>query len=205
MIVVKKIFNLTKYQRQVIVGTLLGNAHAESQNIGKSFRLKFEQRQSNKAYLFHLHEIFKNCCGSDPYQKTNKNWAFSTLSSTNLSFYGKYFYNTAGTKRIPRNIGRFLTPISLAYWFMDNGSIKSNESKGTILHTHAFSLKEVELIIEALNRKFSIQAAPRKQKEGYQIYISGHSYEVFYSCIGPHLHDSMLYKVPNPRKTKDMD
>ena len=88
---------------------------------------------------------------------------------------------------------------------MDDGSLKSKESKGVILNTHAFSLKEIELIIEALNRKFSIKATPRKQKEGYQIYISGESYEVFFSCIKPYLHDSMLYKVPKPRKIKDMD
>lgn len=167
MIVDKKTFNLTKYQRQVIYGTLLGNAHAESQNKAKTFRLKFEQRHSLKAYLFYLYEIFKDCCGSEPCQKTNKIWAFSTLSSVKFSFYGKYFYNSEWIKCVPRNIGKFLTPISLAFWFMDNGSIEFKESKDTILHTHAFSLKEIELIIEALNRKFSIQATPRKQKEGY--------------------------------------
>lgn len=203
--IAKKTFDLTKYQRQVIVGTLLGDAHAETQNNAISFRLKFEQSHAHRFYLFHLYEIFKNCCGSEPYQKANKNWAFSTFSSVNFSFYGKYFYNTNKTKRIPKNIGRFLTPISLAYWFMDDGSIKSKESKGVILNTHAFSLKEIELIIEALDRKFSVKAIPRRQKDGYQIYISGHSYEVFFSLIESHLHASMLYKVPKPRKIKDME
>lgn len=203
-------FVLSQFQRQVIVGTLLGDAHAESNSLARvTYRLKFCQSLKHKAYLDHLYSIFQDCCGAPPYIKKLSDsrskivhpcWCFSTKVSVKFAFYGKYFYDKNGRKRIPLNIGRFLTPVVLAYWYMDDGSIKSKESKGMILNTHAFSLKEVELLVKSLQNKFNIEAKPRKQKDGYQIYISGHSYESFSSLILPYMHPTMLYKVPPPRK-----
>jgi hypothetical protein len=125
-------FVLTKFQREVIIGTLLGDAHAETSTKGITFRFKFEQSNFHKSYLFHLFEIFNTCSGAQPYQKSNGCWAFSTRFSVSFRFYGRYFYDNKGRKQVCRNRGRFLTPVSLAYWFMDDGSVKSKQSKGMI-------------------------------------------------------------------------
>jgi hypothetical protein len=39
-------------------------------------------------------------------------------------------------------IRRWLTPKSLAYWYMDDGSFKSKSSKGTILNTQVLLIKK---------------------------------------------------------------
>lgn len=85
---------------------------------------------------------------------------------------------------------------------MDDGSLKSKESKGTILNTQGFTKTEVEFLIELLKTKFNLEAKIRSQKDGYQIYISGHSYELLKSLIYEYLLDSMKYKFPLDRKTK---
>jgi hypothetical protein len=53
-----------------------------------------------------------------------------------------------------------------------------------------------------LKDKWQLSNWPRKQKEGYQIYISGHSYEKLRDLIEPFILPSMLYKFPSPRKLK---
>ncbi len=53
---------------------------------------------------------------------------------------------------------------------MDDGSLKSKESKGTLLNTQGFIKKEVEFLIELLKQKIKLQ------KDGFKIYISGHSF-----------------------------
>jgi len=83
---------------------------------------------------------------------------------------------------------------------MDDGSIKSKYSKGCLLNTHCFTFKEVQFLCSILNDKFALQSQPRYQKDGYQIYISGHSYELLHSLIYPYLLESMRYKFPTERK-----
>lgn len=55
---------------------------------------------------------------------------------------------------------------------------------------------------EILKDKWNLLSWPRKQKEGHQIYISGHSYEKLKELIFPYLLPEMLYKFPSDRKTK---
>jgi hypothetical protein len=85
---------------------------------------------------------------------------------------------------------------------MDDGSIKSKQSKGVLFNTQGFIYKDITLLSEILNKKFDLITFLRKQKEGYQIYVSGHSYEKLRSIIYPYLIESMLYKFPTERKIK---
>ena len=201
----KPILKLTSFQRQVIIGTLLGDAHASTNTKSRAkYSLQFCQTWWKLDYLLHLFYIFSDFCGcSFPYYRLeSKSWLFSTYTLEVFTFYGKYFYDNMKKKRIPKNISRFLTPVVLAYWYMDDGSIKSKESKGVILNTHCYKLPEVHLLCKVLQKKFNLECKPRKQKEGYQIYISGHSYETFVSIVDPYIISSMKYKIPLPRKTK---
>ena len=75
---------------------------------------------------------------------------------------------------------------------MDDGSIKSKQSKGVILNTQGFTETEVLLLCKI-----------RKQKDGNQIYISGHSYELLKSLIYSFIIDSMRYKFPKDRIIKN--
>jgi len=51
---------LTKTQKQILFGVILGDVHLETQNKGKTYRVKFAQSEKHKEYLFHLYEIFKD-------------------------------------------------------------------------------------------------------------------------------------------------
>jgi hypothetical protein len=47
---IKKNLKLTKKQRGIIVGLLLGDGHLETQNNGKTYRLKVEHSLEQKDY-----------------------------------------------------------------------------------------------------------------------------------------------------------
>lgn len=204
----KKGLKLSKRQREVLIGTLLGDACLETSNNGRTYRLKIEQGEIHRDYLYHLYMLFEEWVLSPPRERqiicrghTSLSLAFSTISHTSFRFYAHQFYGARGRK-VPKLIHRWLTSVSLAYWYMDDGSIKSKESKGVILNTQSFSRVEIKQLIQVLESVFRLQAKERKQREGYQIYISGHSYERFREIIGPHVVDSMWYKMPPPRRTQ---
>ena len=149
---------LTQKQREILVGCILGDLHLRTQTNGDTFCCFFEQgeplngKYSHKEYLFHLYDCFKELCSSGPSLKRKKggykSWMFQTRTSSTFQFYGELFYrwDPEKGKRVkslptqPNLLKKLITPISVAYWFMDDGSLKSKESKGVIFNTHNFTL-----------------------------------------------------------------
>lgn len=185
---------------------MLGDGCLETQNKGRTFCLKIEQSLAHRAYVDHLYHLFHEWVLSEPKvkQKVSKNRpsqniAFQTVSHEAFRFFAHQFYKD-GKKQVPKLIHRWLTPRAIAYWFMDDGSTKSKESKGVIFNTQCFTRKEVEQLISCLQNQYALQASLRNQKEGFQIYISGKSYEVFAELTTPYLVEEMKHKLPSPRK-----
>jgi uncharacterized protein YktA (UPF0223 family) len=205
---IKERLKLSKKQQEVLVGILLGDACLETSNNGRTYRLKIEQGEVHREYLYHLYGLFKEWVSSPPREKQvayrgrrNVSLAFSTIGHVSFCSYACQFYRL-GKKQVPELIYHWLTPVGLAYWYMDDGSIKSKESKGVILNTHSFSRLEVNELAQVLGSVFGLQAKERRQREGYQIYISGRSYERFKEIVKPYVIDSMWYKIPPPRRTQ---
>ena len=114
--------------------------------------------------------------------------------------YAQAFY-TDGVKHVPSCIGDTLTARGLAYWYMDDGSMKSKESKGVLLNTQGFSLEDVTHLCDVLQRKFELAAWPRAQQERtqYQVYISGTSSNHLRTLITPYFTEDLWYTCPHPR------
>lgn len=130
-------------------------------------------------------------------------WVFATISHASFRFYGKAFYKN-GKRVVPKGIGRLLTERGLAFWYMDDGSIKSKQSKGVLFNTQGFDLPEVKRLCDVLTSKFGLRATPRVQRSkagvsSHQIYVSGHSYERLRELLLPHMIPEMLYKFPPAR------
>lgn len=199
----KSSLKLSDLQRDTLIGVLLGDAHLETQNRGRTYRMKFEYGLKQQAYAEHLYELFKEWILTPPQQKldaSHNNIWFQTVSHQAFRFYAHQFYD-GRKKRVPDNIHRLLTARSIAYWYMDDGSTKSRDSKGVIFNTHCFARNEVEQLSECLRQRFNLEAQPRRQKEGNQIYVSGKSYERFRKLVDPFIHPSMRYKIPVDRIT----
>lgn len=205
----KLVLKLTDHQREILIGTLLGDAHLETQNQGRTYRVKFEQSLAHKDYVFHLYEAFKDWVNSPPKERIvhrkgnfSTNYRFSTLSHEAFRFYAHQFY-LGGVKSIPASIRKWLTPRALAYWYMDDGSRKSKQSKGIIFNTQGFSPVDVKTLSEILFENFKLENSLRKQKNGLQIYVSGRSSKMFQSIVEPHIIQSMWYKMPHSNNCED--
>ncbi len=196
----KRTLRLNDHQRQVLVGILLGDAHLETQNRGRTYRLKVEQSETHKEYLFHMYEIFQEWTLTPPQEKIKRsaqsvsvNWWFQTISHAAFRFYAHQFYQD-GKKHVPSLIHRFLNERALAYWFMDDGSVKWKQSRVFLLNTQGFSQRDVERLGQVLQDKFGIETYLRKQTEGWQIAIGGGSRERFEEMVKPYILPSMMYK-----------
>jgi DNA-binding transcriptional regulator WhiA len=197
----KSSLKLTDAQREILIGVILGDAHLETQNDGKTYRVKFEYSLKHREYANHLYEIFREWILTPPQLKqddTHNNIWFQTVSHGAFRFYAHQFYDDK-RKCVPKLIHRYLSNRAIAYWYMDDGSVKSRESKGVIFNTQSFIKNDIERLIKCLRSRFNLETKIREQKDGLQIYISGKSYERFLEIVEPYIHKSMRYKIPVPR------
>lgn len=197
----KKTLRLTNAQRSIIVGTLLGDGHLETQNGRKTYRLKIEHTASQQFYVDWLYEQLQDWVLSAPAPKQKRiNGTFTThfwlqtLSVIQFRFYGLQFYDSSGKKRVPKIIRRLLTPLALAVWFMDDGSAKSKYHNSLILNTHCFSRREISILQLALLQRYTIESSIRTQKDGLQILIVGEHARRFYEVIAPYVLPHFMYK-----------
>ena len=199
----KKNLFLTLRQKQILIGLLLGDAHLENQYRSGMGRLKIEHSYKQKDYVDWLYGEFRGWVRTSPRKRERLSWGkpqnkygFTTYGHKLLGKFRDLFYNRDGRKIVPKNIESYLTPLSLAIWFMDDGSIKSVRHKGMFLNTQAFRVLEVKRLQKALKKKFLIETIVRKDKSGFQIYILGKSADNFMKLIRPRIIPSMEYKIP---------
>ena len=87
-----KSIQLTSVQKEVLTGLLLGDGHLETQNQGRTFRLKVEHSIIQKDYVDWLYTIYQNIILTKPQIKKQiingkayqKYW-FSTISIKSMS------------------------------------------------------------------------------------------------------------------------
>lgn len=202
----KKQLQLSKRQRELIVGLLLGDGHLETQNGGRTYRLKVEHCAAQRDYLVWLAKEFQEWIQADWYEKQHGEkvvYGFTTMSHPALRFYAKQFYLN-GKKRIPPLIKRLVSPLALAIWFLDDGSAKSSKHKSLVIHSLGYSKADLVLVQEALEG-LGIQSAQHKQRNGsFRLYFPYQSARIIASFVRPILIELPLfaYKVENIKPKK---
>lgn len=198
----KKTLVLTHRQREILVGTLLGDGHLETLNHGRTYRLKIEHSIKQRDYVEWLLKEFRSWIHTGMYGKLKyeKEYVgFNTYTHGALRFYAQQFYSD-GKKNVPKMINKLLSPLSLAVWFMDDGSWKSNRHKTYIIHTLGFNKDELMLLQDTLRKKFNVETALHRQKQKYwRLYIVSEYAETFRKIIEPYvsLIPSMQNKLGN--------
>ena len=176
----------------------------------------------NKDLIYHFYSIFKPYVKTGPkfiHRKLNKltnlehiDISFSTLKYALFNWAYEDFYVKDGHKNIkivPKDIINKLTPVSLAYWIMDDGSF--SKSKGyLILCTDSYSnpwpqpgtrvrAENVLYLTSILETKFNLSSSlfmvKKNNKIYYRIRINKSSMPSLIELIKPYFIPSMLYKL----------
>lgn len=188
----------------VIVGSLLGDCYANRRYV-EGTRLCYRQSIVHKDYLFWLYEFFYSrgyCSNLEPRkyvrilkkgEQEHYGYEFNTFTFRSLDWIHKMFYKD-GKKVISQDIEKYITPLALAIWIMDDGGWAK---PGVRIATNSFKLEEVQHLAEILRNKFDLDCTV--QKIGtigqHSIYIKGSSLPTLKKLVLPYLHPSMYYKL----------
>jgi hypothetical protein len=186
---------------QVLIGSLLGDRHLEKR--GEGIRVKFEQTNRNVEYLIWFHTFFAKqgyCSSKSPklFKQIKKNnfvyhgYKFSSYSFSSFSWLYDAFY-TNKVKHLPiRLLSEWLTPIALAIWFIDDGSVLG---KGYKIATNCFLKHELEKLCLLLFSKYNLNCSIHKDGNSHTIYVKSTSAKTFALIVKPYMINSMKYKL----------
>nr|QDG01227.1 LAGLIDADG endonuclease [Scytalidium sp.] len=199
----KSDLQLTSELKEVVVGKMLGDLGSERPNLNCNTRLSFKHTDKQIEYIEHLYLLFKDYCKSssislsryDNRPNRNKKYKaikFNTRSLPCFNEFRELFYNNEGVKIIPNNLGDYLTPRALAYWFQDDGYKSVN---GFYFSTESFTLEENRFLAELLLNKFGLECGVHTHTNGYRLYILSTSREKYIGLIKPYILPLFYYKL----------
>ena len=103
----------------------------------------------------------------------------------------KLFYENK-KKVIRKELGRYLIPLAIAIWIMDDGG---KVSAGLKLATNCWEEEEMEELIKILKEKYGLETSKNKDRKRWVIYVPKRSMEKLAGTVRGHICDSMKYKL----------
>lgn len=213
---------LSEEERAIITGSALGDGSFEHKP-NKDWRFTVTHANSQYEYLYWKYEKLSRLCLSgireriSPYKKKDGTWAKSytirTVTHPGISEIGKLFFVNTSIKSISEDLYPELTELSLAIWYMDDGSLDWREISGTpFICTDNFNFEDIRLLQDMLWQKFNIKTSIYKYrshafstssqtiiKTAWRLRISLRS--PFFDLISPYVIPSMQYKLPPKYRT----
>lgn len=186
---------LSLLQKEVLIGTLLGDGHLASNAYGKNYRLQIVHMDKHKGYVDWKYKIFEDWCLSKPkFQKMTNSWRFRTISHPDFTEFQKLFYSNKN-KILPEELDKILnSPITLAVWFMDDGALGPGR-EGLTLNTQSFTKKENRKLMECLKINFGLKTSLHRDKGKWRLYILSASAPKFKLMIDEFVLPEFKYKL----------
>ncbi len=205
---------VTKEQSDLIIGTVLGDGFLQKR--GQKTRLRICHSFKQREYVDWKYKKLQSLCVRTQIpkkvtQNSYQSYLFSTQSDERLSHYHNLFYeqvNGRYQKIIRPELALYLTdPLSLAIWWMDDGSARTDCYAGRFA-TQSYTLSEHKLLQDILMRNYCLKTSivrhtTKKSKVQYTLSVpsKGDQFARLVQLIRPFVTQlpCMIYKLGKPR------
>lgn len=189
---------LTDFQKQVLIGTVLGDSSIALKKGCISPSVSCAHGIKQKEYCEYKTEIFKSLGAKCNYHKRNRidertgiyyedYTMFIPANPEFLPYYNSFYPN--GKKVIPFELLDNFTEVSLAFMFMDDGCKNGNTYQ---IATMCFSKEDLIKFKKFLYIKFNIETVILKNNG---LYVRTCSKDLFTSLVSPYIIENMKYKI----------
>lgn len=195
---------LTPIQKQILIGKMIGDGSLS--RIKHSANMNISHKEEHSDYL----EWCLKALGD-----MGSNWRGTAVSgygskmvrgrSINSFHIKQYFQNWYENNKvvIPKQLIEDITPIGIAVWYMDDGSLShsnSNQENGATFNSCSFSKKDHKILLKCLN-KFNIKGEYYTSQNYGRIRINSDDAEMLFLLIALYIPKVMQYKLPKRYRT----
>ena len=194
---------LSKEQKSILFGTILGDGYLQKTG-EKNARLRLEHGARQKEYLlWKVKKLGKLFQGKAKYlerihpisKKKYSYWRHQSQANPYLGKLRRTFYPD-GKKRIPKELEKYISPLMLAVWYMDDGYYYKRDNC-SYLYLGNVDIEEAENVSQVLLEKFDISNRVLAKKKGYAIYFSPKETGKMKYLIKDHILTQFNYKLPS--------
>lgn len=192
---------LSSIQKQCVYGGLLGDDCLKKPTVGHNAYLVISQNKTQEKYVIFKYSLMLDFVKSgikfykDKRKDRKGQFSFKTISHPVFTKIYERVYGS-NKKTICTEWLQQLTPLSLAIWFMDDGSI-TRSTRMMRISTESFGKNELFLLKEFLNNKWNISpriiSSPKKGK--LLLSFPASERDKFFSIIRPFVIPEMSYKL----------
>jgi LAGLIDADG DNA endonuclease family len=177
---------LTPLIQQILVGILLGDANIRKVGENGKPHIQYNQGFIHLNHILYLSYLLSPILTHYPTLVQQRDLStylhlHTRALSSLIPLYELFIRN--GVKKISPSIVNWLTPISLAFWAMDDGS---STPEGFYLNTHSFSYEEQIILQKALLYKFGLECNIHKHGKQFKLYIKAKSKLLFINLVKPY-------------------
>jgi ubiquinol-cytochrome c reductase cytochrome b subunit len=201
---------LTKEEKDILIGSLLGDGCLRIMGNGVSPAFSVSHSEKQKDYVLWKYEKLKRWVKTPPWREERVyhkdrsrktiSWRFQTLSDRVFSdLYNSFYQN--GKKIIPENITSLLenAPLALAVWVMDDGN---KNHQAVFLNTQSFSLEEQKRLSQILKYiyGFNVTVNSHSRSNGVELFrirIDTESTKRLKSIVKDYILPQFHYKIPS--------
>ena len=201
---------LSKEERDILIGSLLGDGCLRIMTNTKYPAFSVSHSEKQKDYVFWKYENLKRWVRTPPWReeriyhrdrnRKTISWRFQTLTNDVFSDLYNTFYKN-GKKIIPDNLQSLLkdSPLALAVWLMDDGN---KNHKAVFLNTQSFSFEEQQRLSQILHDiyGFHVTVNSHSKSNGVQLYrirIDTESTKKLKTIIESFMLPQFYYKIPD--------
>ena len=191
-------FNKLSYlQESVLTGMMLGDGYFEKMNSSAS--ITFGHCKKHEEYLNFKLSLLSQLAGKKQIERISgfgtKMVRGRTIRHPSIYLlFNNWIVNNR--KTVPINIK--LSPITLAVWYMDDGSLayhKSQENRANFA-VCGFNENSVDNLVSALKIQHDIVAIKFKSGKYWRIRLNSSEAEKLFILIAPYVPEIMQYKLP---------
>ena len=183
--------SLTSTQKEVLVGSLLGDGTLRKQGSRTNALLEVNHSYQYKQYVDWKHSIFKEFVITSPKSRNGNGnrvaYRFTTKSIPVFTEFYKKFY-IDGKKAIPKDLK--LSAGILAVWFMDDGS---RNRKSFYLNTQQFREQDQFFLARKLVEDLGIESTLNRDRHYLRIRITNVGAIKMRKLIAPYILPCFAY------------
>jgi len=186
----------TAEQKEICIGTVLGDGHILSRGV-----LKVAHSINQLTYTRRMHSLLSPHTRPMFYEEKRMRdsgaltfgFGFCTVQHPWLAHLREVFY-PYGVKVFPDDVLRNLTARSLAYWYFDDGHLADGLPS---IALGDFTTDEAQRIIETVRDNFYFDAYQRVSSSTCKVFrLRARSADSFYALIRDYATPDMFYKLP---------
>lgn len=197
-------------QKQILVGTLLGDGCLYRDSNKNNYKLSFSHCEAQEQYFLWKIAMF------DPFINTHRKnidkrgnsimLQTSTICHKDFNMFGKMFYDSSRIKHVPDNLDMYLTPLTLAVWYQDDGNLHQKVNARICSHnfTEAENYKLAEYLKRCFDLKAKIMIHKYKSKQYFMLTFNKENSQKLSDIVRPYIIDCMKYKIMLESSTTTM-